>query len=910
MRVAPFAEHPGARAIQAPEARTRAVRHRPIRGPRRPNAYRVAGLALVGSAWCFAPGGAIAQDSGPPTIEEKTQGMAHLEGFFDLYWDEGEGKLYLEIDRWEEEFLHQVSLPTGLGSNPIGLDRGQLGSTAVLVARRVGPRVLLVEPNYRFRAVSENEAERRAVEEAFAPSTQWGFTVAARTGDRVLVDATSFFLRDAHGIARRLKAAGQGTYRLDDGRSAVYLPRTKAFPRNTEVEVSLTFTSDEPGGLVSQTAASGEAVTLREHHSFVELPEPYKPREQDPRIGAFGISFQDYARPIDEPITVRWAGRHRLEKKDPSAAMSEPVEPIVYYLDPGVPEPIRSALIEGGNWWNEAFEAAGFIDAFRVEMLPEDADPMDLRYNVIHWTHRSTRGWSYGSSVSDPRTGEILKGNVNLGSLRLRQDHRIGVGLGFPPAGARGAGGSGGGGPEGVPSSGYAGLAAAYGLDVGWGPGAAGGASPPVALDRCDLASGPTFDYLARLAARGDPTDMALARIRQLSAHEIGHTLGFAHNYIASTYGRGSVMDYPAPTVRVVDGEIDLTDAYAVGIGEYDKLAVRWLYSEFAPGVDEDSALDAIVEDGLARGLRFITDRDARPPGAAHPLAHLWDNGADPIARLEEDFEVRRLGLEAFGPRLLRAGQAVSELHELLVPLYLHHRYQLEAAVRSIGGVDFSYAVKGDGQTVLALVPGPRQRLALARVLSTLDPAFLALPPRILDALPPPATFAIGSERFAGYTDPLFDPIAVAAAAADYAIGLLLHPARTARVAEQTGRDSGTLALHELLDALVAATWGAPRPRDAYRAQIADAVRVVALERLLAAAGPESAPLVRPEVAAALDRLAGSLEGLASPTPLEIDAARRIRRWQARPWESEQRIVPPPLPPGSPIGDGGRIPPG
>ncbi|MGD8697904.1 MAG: zinc-dependent metalloprotease [Gemmatimonadales bacterium] len=814
------------------------------------------GLALV------APGrGAEAVQDEIPRIERKTEGMRRLEGFFDLYWDEATGKLYWEIDRWESEFLYQVSLSTGLGSNPVGLDRGQLGDTHILMARRVGPIVLLIEPNYRYRARSDYRDEVRAVSEAFAPSTHWGFEVEAESDRRVLVDATDFFLRDAHGVVRQLESARQGSYKLERSRSVIHMPRTRAFPENTEVETWLTFTSERPGPLVRSTAASGEAITLRQHHSLVQLPDDgYEPRAADPRVGAFGIEFHDYATPIDQPLSVRWVARHRLKKRDPTAERSEPVEPIVYYLDPGVPEPIRSALLEGAAWWNEAFEAAGFIDAFRVEMLPEGIDPMDLRYNMIHWTHRSTRGWSYGSTVVDPRTGEILKGNVNLGSLRLRQDHLIGTGLVSPYYSAMGV---------------------------------------------CELAGGPTFDYLAQVSSGADPVEMALARIRQLSAHEVGHTLGLAHNYIASTYaGRASVMDYPAPLVQVTsDGRLDLSDAYAVGMGEYDRFVIRWLYSDFPQGTDEEAALEAIVEEGLQQGIRFLSDQDARPAGAAHPLAALWDNGSDPIAALENEIEVRRIGLEAFGERAIRRGEPLAALEEVLVPLYMHHRYQVEATAHSVGGADYSYAVRGDGQVPIEIVPGDRQRRALDAVLLTLEPEFLAIPERILEIIPPRAFRMDGGELFGKRTSPTFDPIGAATSAADLTVGFILQPERMARLVEFHARDEDYPGLAEVVERTLEVTWYAPRESTAYRQEIRHAVDRVVLDHLLREAGSEvNTAQVRAVLAAVAADLAVWLEALDERTPHQQLALEDIRRWQVRSEGIAPASGPMELPAGSPIG--------
>ena len=455
-----------------------------------------------------------------------------------MYWDELRGRLLLEVSRFDTECLYQVSLPGGLGSNPVALDRGQLGGSWVVRFERTGPRVLLTAVNYKYRALTTNPSERQAVTESFAPAVLWGFPVDASQDGRVLVDATAFFLRDAHGVAARLRDTEQGHYRLDDSRSALYLPRTRGFPKNTEVEATLTFTTDDkPGDLVSQVAADAQAVTVREHHSFVELPDgDYHPRTFDPRVGNLTLDFLDFAAPITSPLERRWILRHRLRKTDPTAARSTVVEPIVYYVDAGAPDPIRQALVDGASWWNRAFEAAGFIDAFQVRVLPPDIDPMDVRYNVIHWVHRSTRGWSYGGSVIDPRTGEILKGNVLLGSQRIRQDVLIGTSLTSPFAHSDGG-------------------------------------DPLDARDLCNADAIPDAGYLADADPAADAAALSLARIRQLAAHEVGHALGFEHNFAASTYGRASVMDYPAPLATLSGDRVDLSQAYATSIGKYDELS-------------------------------------------------------------------------------------------------------------------------------------------------------------------------------------------------------------------------------------------------------------------------------------------------------------------------------------------------
>jgi hypothetical protein len=805
------------------------------------------------------------------TIAAKTAGSQKIDGYIPLYWDAANGKMWMEIARFNTELLYQVSLPAGVGSNPIGLDRGQLGGTYVVYFERVGPKVLMIQPNYRYRALSEDEAERRAVADSFARSVIWGFRVEAAEGDRVLLDATAFFLRDAHGVAERLRGSRQGNYRFDESRSAFYLLRTKGFPKNTEVETVITLAGEEPGALVRGVAPTAASVTVRQHHSFVELPDGnYKPRAYDPRVSAMPMMFYDYASPFNTPIEQRWIRRHRLQKKDPNAAVSEPVKPIVYYVDNGAPEPIRSALLEGASWWAQAFEAAGFKNAFRVEVLPPDADPMDVRYNMINWVHRSTRGWSYGASVSDPRTGEIIKGNVSLGSLRIRQDVLLGTGM-IPP------------------------LTAQSGME-----------------ERCEAGDAPEADYLA-VASASDPASdsaaMALARIRQLSAHEVGHTLGFAHNFAASSYNRASVMDYPAPLVEIKNGKLDLSNAYAVGIGEYDKFSVKFAYAEFPGESNEKAELENIVQKGIADGMLFIDDSDGRAVGTAHPLASVWDNGADAIAGLRHEMEVRRIGLKNFGLNNIAAGQPLSSLEAKLLPLYLHHRYQLVAAAKSLGGLYFTYSVKTPNGPSPArfreIVPAARQREGLKAILETIRVEELVVPQNILDLIPPVATGFEGgtAEYFSRRADPAFDPLAAATIAADLTLTALLDPNRAARLIQFHAENAANPDFKEVIDAIVAATWKRAAAQNAYHRAIQRSVRSLTAQKLINLAGDENAsPLVRAEATAALRGLTATLKATANADAHRRAAQEEIERFLNRPDAVRQQTRPLPTPPGDPIG--------
>ena len=775
-----------------------------------------------------------------------------MPGFIPLHWDSEEGRLYADISDIEGPFIYYNGLSHGLGSNDLGLDRGRLGDTFLVEFRKVGKKVFLAALNTKYTARSEDAQERRAVAEAFAESIIWGFAVVESSPDSLVIDLTDFALSDATGIADLLAARGEGSFKIDESRSAIYTPKTKSFPDNTEIDATLTLVGKSKGRILGTVAPNADAITVHGHHSFIRLPDDgYQPLPYDARAGYIhsgeATLVYDYASPIDAPIKSAFARRHRLEKVDPTAKMSEAVEPIVYWVDSGAPEPVKSALIEGALWWNQAFEAAGYKDAFQVKVLPADADPMDIRYNVIQWVHRSTRGWSYGSSIRDPRTEEILKGHVTLGSLRVRQDYLIAEGLIAP--------------------------------------------------------------YDENGDSVGQLSEFALARIRQLSAHEVGHTLGIAHNFSASADGRASVMDYPHPLVTLNDeGEVVLSDAYDVGIGDWDKRAVIWGYQDFPDDVSDAAGRAEIIAETLASGLSFVADEHARigsrgSAGPAHPKGSLWDNGADPVVELNRMMQLRAAVLNDFSERAIQSGRPMASLEDVLVPAFLMHRYQVQAAATVLGGQSFTYAMRGDGQVPNERVAATDQRAALSAMLATLEPSALNIPERLTSLIPPrPPQSGASRELFPRHTGYVFDPMAAASTAALITLDQLTDHKRAARLNNQHRVDTSLPSFGEVLTILIDDRW--PETKDPELLSIERAVQLLLVDRLAdLLANAQAAPQVRADALDALSKMKRRAERARVKDPASAAHMKYLAKRMATIIENPEAYTAGDLtvPPGSPI---------
>jgi hypothetical protein len=826
----------------------------------------ITGAALVAIALAVLSSSGQAQ---LPSIAELARGTERHDGFFPIYYQPTSGRLLIEVKRPRQDFLYLKSIVTGLGIAIVDIDRGSLIADGIARFERHGPRMHLVVLNTHFTNTDvANTALSRSVAESFAPSTIASLEIVAEDPDQaVLIDATPLVLSDASGVRGMLRANGEGEWQLDRDRSAVWMERSRAFPRNTELEGSLTFTNDNPSARIQQHTIDGRAITIREHHSFVALPEPgFVPRPFDPRVGFEPREFYDFSQRFDSRYITRYAWRHRLIKKDPSAAMSEPVQPIVFYLDRAVPEPYRTAFKTGGAWWNKAFEGAGFINAFRVDDMPDDMDPMDARYNVIVWFHRTQPSSSYGESLIDPRTGEIIKAVARMDSHRSLVDYNIAAGASSGSASGRAPGGS-----E---------IDALAAMDEGVGDW----------VGSLDSASAERF---------------TMSRRRQHIAHELGHTLGLSHNFMGHANGRSTAMDYPAPLIKLTNGRIDLSDAYRNGIGAYDSLAIRWGYSQFAPGSDA-AGLKSVVDEMMAKGIQFMTNPDEQAT-SAYPEATTWVNGPDAVEELARVMAVRHVLIDKFDETAIAPGDPMWLLNYRFNPVYLHHRYSLGAAAKAVGGMEYRYGVRGDPIPVTRIVPADRQKKALELLLDAIQPSELAVPERIL-AMLAPRPFGVNEPEpraFDSHAAPAFDQLGIARMLAQSIAHDLLTPERVARVAAFADRDASLPTTTDVVDRLVMRTWGAPAPtKNVALKRVGE--RAVLDELLSLAGNGDATAQSRAAAEWGLRRIGELLRGL-PPSNRESAAHRAlaiadIDRFLNRRDAATPRSRPIATPPGSPIG--------
>jgi hypothetical protein len=787
-----------------------------------------------------------AADRTPP-ISERVKDIPRHDGFLPFYWDARKGQLLLEIAPGFGEFLYGSGLAGGAGTLDVSLDRGQLGDLGICRFERSGPRVLLHQKQTTHRSGAADGERTRVVEESFPSSVLASLPIVAEEGDRVLVDATAFLLADT-GILPLLKQAKLGEWKQDTARSAFHFGRSGAFPRNTEIEVVATFTADNPPRAFAGLLPDGRTMSLRLHHTFLKLPEPgFKPRALDPRIGFIPRRYLDHAAPWNERIEKFLASRWRLVKADPTAALSEPVEPIVYYLDRGIPEPERSAIREGALWWNHAFEQAGFKNAFVLKDLPEGATFLDARYSGIEWINRAERGWSVGGSQTDPRTGEILHGVARIDSHRRRTTARMWQNLKRPDG----------------------------------------------AFD-CDAGDSPDMSELLATDPNLEEGPLVLERLAYLSAHEVGHTIGLMHNWAATTFGWGSVMDYLAPNIQIAGGKLDLSDAYPRDIGSYDRLAIQWGYT-----TEEDpTALDRIVREGYAKGIFYPLDSD--------PRWAEYDWGADPVRWLATTQQVRRVVLDRFGPAQLKPGEWVYSLQQRFNLAYLYHRFGIQTAQQFVGGQYQANAVAGDGQAPVAWVPAAKQKEALDLLVAALSPENLDVPDRILAALvPPPSGTRESREQFASEAGEAFSLWTAARSLVSLIVDPLLESGRAARLTLPAPREA--LTLDGLTGRLIGATWGAPSDASPRRAALRRIAQRGVLDALMdLGARPDAAAEVRAVVFSRLTRLKTELRGRHSLDPATEAHLRLaegdLTEFLEKPEVRKSRPARPQPPPGRPIG--------
>lgn len=782
------------------------------------------------------------------------QTMERRDGYIPLLWDAAQGKLYFELTQFDKDVLYFTEIAKGSGSGSVGFEWAGSGESGVIRFQHVGPKVLVVLKNTRFRAGNGGPGLDQGVDESFPDSVIASLPVLKTEGEKVIVDATPLVVRDAAGFGSGGGGRGgrSGTqpggvtelaagvsWQFDPARSAVYLPRTKAFPKNSEVEVTVTYQAVTGS---ARTTPVARVLSGRLHYSFVEPPTGYTPREADIRIGVGSVRFADYSRPPAVGTQVEWIRRHRLEKKNPGAALSEPKQPIVYYLDPAIPEPTRSAMKDGFLWWNKAFEAAGFKNALEIRDMPPGMDPMDVRYNQIYWVNRDERGYSTGGGLTDPRTGEILAARVRLESDRVRTLSKYWQSY-MPGTGDSGA------------------------------------------------QNGPAVTYSS------PDTEQQLVLLRQalLTAHEVGHSLGFDHNWNSSINDRASVMEYPSPRIKLVNGKIDLTDAYQKQIGAYDTIMVRYAYTEF-PKEKEAAGLEGIIQDMRKQGLLFTPSTD--------PRWNRYDDLADPADYLRQTIAQRKVLMDGYGPAVLQPGEPYGNLRGIrLWMVYLHHRWAIDTATRYIGGMYHNFAVKGDSIPPTQIVPAAKQRELLGLLLDTLDPAQLAIPERILSSLTvssdvtPRRSGGPDLENFEMPTGYAFDQLTAAATIAGLVMNQLFEPEKAARLISFADRQQGALTLPELIEAVSKKVWDTPAQGAAKSLQ-RQTQRVFVDSLMILGANPNSTPDVKAVVMAEIGALRAKVAERKDPDPVTDAHLRQVERDLGRflqnPSSAPKRSSPPP----------------